>query len=527
MLVDVEPADYSEHVSTMSSVLTNKKLWASQYGDTSGTWSDWSTENGKINGMNGIYGCTVVFIVSTRGVYASHIWQVPVFVNEQNQPTATDYFHKQTFMALRDGVPNEVQSLVTLIGTDANKGVLHPDYNPQVHVVTPFASDGQTLEYSDRAYLLADMLTNLFAKEATIRNVWGYHRYNQAISTAEFGFLGRTIVEHDPLQYVIETPQGKYNAGRWRLWVENSLVWEEDYYHEYTQRLSQRDLEGDVCLVSNSSSESSTSSSSSTSTTFATSASKSTTSSSSSSKTSKTSSSSTPTITAYYQYDSKSDSAFCEVEGHEGSYQLKPSSSGVTSHQPCDWSTMPPTLATTPITAYTTYNDGTVGRCTDGQYGNANVNDIPTCTGSASVFSTNAAVASAFSSSAAAAEASQKADSGDCTIIHSDDLFGDSVSSTFYLYNLGTWADEGKVYKQEDGCGALDAWVWEKADDGTYKAGFDLSGFPGGCIERAIVSAGGPKITCNDLPGKNENMSKDDEAMWDKVKKARKSWGRR
>ena len=67
----------------------------------------------------------------------------------------------------------------------------------------------------------------------------------------------------------------------------------------------------------------------------------------------------------------------------------------------------------------------------------------------------------------------------------------------------------------------------KKADHGTYKAGFDLGGFKSGCVERAIVSAGGPKISCDELPGKNENFSGDDETMYNKVKEARKPWGKR
>ena len=93
-------------------------------------------------------------------------------------------------------------------------------------------------------------------------------------------------------------------------------------------------------------------------------------------------------------------------------------------HQPCDWSSIPPTGHHHSYHSLHDLYRRTVRRCTDGQYGNANVNDILTYTGSASVFSTNATVASAYTSSAAAAQASRKAESGDYTIIHSNNLFG-------------------------------------------------------------------------------------------------------
>lgn len=56
----------------------------------------------------------------------------------------------------------------------------------------------------------------------------------------------------------------------------------------------------------------------------------------------------------------------------------------------------------------------------------------------------------------------------------------------------------GSLKDEEEGCGALTAWEWNDADSDTPAyATFNLPlVFKSGCIERAIVSAGGPKISC-------------------------------
>lgn len=71
---------------------------------------------------------------------------------------------------------------------------------------------------------------------------------------------------------------------------------------------------------------------------------------------------------------------------------------------------------------------------------------------------------------------------------------------TFEIFSISGWATDGgsSLHTQEDGCGALTGWSWTAAtssdDEYVY---FNLPFFiNGGCVERAIVSAGGPKISC-------------------------------
>lgn len=70
----------------------------------------------------------------------------------------------------------------------------------------------------------------------------------------------------------------------------------------------------------------------------------------------------------------------------------------------------------------------------------------------------------------------------------------------FEVYNIQNWAlDHGSsLHNQENGCGALTGWSWTDATGSNLaKVYFNLPFFiKAGCVERAIVSAGGPKISC-------------------------------
>ena len=70
----------------------------------------------------------------------------------------------------------------------------------------------------------------------------------------------------------------------------------------------------------------------------------------------------------------------------------------------------------------------------------------------------------------------------------------------FETFNTEDWAtDDGSALrKQEDGCGVVTGWDWTDAasTDNVYVY-FNIDFFiKAGCIERAIVSAGGPKLSC-------------------------------
>lgn len=69
--------------------------WISQAGNAAATWYDFPLKINRFfvpKGVNGLYGCTSVVIISERGVYISHIWEVPVFIDPNENPTSDDFF---------------------------------------------------------------------------------------------------------------------------------------------------------------------------------------------------------------------------------------------------------------------------------------------------------------------------------------------------------------------------------------------------------------------------------------------------
>ena len=79
-------------------------------------------------------------IIAEKGVYTSHIWEVPVFIDPKENPTSDDYFKQNTFTAVYNGSATS-ESIHNLIGTDGSPGPLHAAYSPQVYVFSPFIDD--------------------------------------------------------------------------------------------------------------------------------------------------------------------------------------------------------------------------------------------------------------------------------------------------------------------------------------------------------------------------------------------------
>lgn len=214
----------------------------------------------------------------------------------------------------------------------------------------------------------------------------------------------------------------------------------------------------------------------------------------------------------------------CQCDGLDGFYPYLSSTSGQSNYNPCGYTTSPTTAPATSIPGFTTTeSDGDVVSCASSTYFNYVVNTIPTCAGATQVVSTVASIASLYSAaqassasvasvaSASAASASAAWASATavpmagCWIL-ADDGWGDSL---FQVYDINGWAGDGgsKLWDQENGCGwisgpggAFSGPVWETGIQTPFEGGtietesaiFGLSFFKGGCVERAVHSAGGP-----------------------------------
>ena len=221
----------------------------------------------------------------------------------------------------------------------------------------------------------------------------------------------------------------------------------------------------------------------------------------------------------------------CECDGLDGFYPYLSSTSGQTNYNPCGYTMSPTTAPATSVAPFTTTeSDGEVVSCASSTYYNYAVNMIPTCAGATKVVSTVSSIASVYSASVASsvsaasvvsvASASDAAwssaaavPSAACWII-ADDGFGDS---TFEVEGINGWAgpEGSSLWKQEHGCGVVSGAEFhtnrlsefEGRLRDTQWAYFGLSFFKGGCVERAVHSAGGPapgsgpgQIACQHVP---------------------------
>lgn len=221
----------------------------------------------------------------------------------------------------------------------------------------------------------------------------------------------------------------------------------------------------------------------------------------------------------------------CQCDGLPGFYPTMASTSGQTSYNQCGYTTSPKPFPTTSVPGFTTTESGgEVVSCATSTYFNYAVNTIPTCAGATKVISTVASIASAYSissasvasvesvsassaSSASAYSSAAAVPSAGCWILD-EDGFGDS---SFEIYGINGWAGEGgsKLWDQEDGCGIVSGGEFHDNDQSEFQgqlrttqtAYFGLSFFKGGCVERAVHSAGGPppgdgpgELACQHVP---------------------------
>ena len=241
-------------------------------------------------------------------------------------------------------------------------------------------------------------------------------------------------------------------------------------------------------------------------------------------------------VTAYFCYPYEDPDAGpappqCECDGLDGFHPYLSSTAGQSNYNPCGYTTSPTTAPASSVAPFTTtQSNGEVVSCASSTYYNYAVNTIPTCAGATKVVSTVASIASVYSASVASSvsaasvasvasvsnvawSSAAAVPSAACRIL-ADDGFGDSA---FEVYGINGWAGPGgsSLWHQENGCGIVSGGEFytngvsefEGRVRDTQYAYFGLSFFKGGCVERAVHSAGGPapgtgpgQIACQHVP---------------------------
>jgi len=239
----------------------------------------------------------------------------------------------------------------------------------------------------------------------------------------------------------------------------------------------------------------------------------------------------------------------CQCDGYPGKFIALPQTGGRV-YTGCDFTAQPNPSPTggTPFTA--TQANGEVVSCASSEYYNYIVNHNPKCAGSSKVISTVASIASAFSkdeaatvlkasvsrkaaqssrasvasvesaskasvasvasaaSAAASWEAAARVPRGGCMNFGDTEFGGD-----FAIYDINGWGGKGGIdlLNQLDGCGELGGVGWRPHESlfqgktqKTQILDFGLDFFKGGCVERAVKSAGGPSLKCQHFKGTDE-----------------------
>ncbi|KAL9073640.1 MAG: hypothetical protein Q9157_004670 [Trypethelium eluteriae] len=192
-------------------------------------------------GVKGLYGCTAVVIASNAGVFASYIWEIPIFRFRDGRPQTYEYFDANVFDVLADGNPTDAARSVgfrTLLGQGA---MLSDQMRPVIFIITPYTTDRErrVLERLGIATrfryqglvnrLAAQLRANIPSRKAP--QILGYERpVTEQTLDGESG-VGKAIVEVD--QALVEIRQGRRRIpgikGSWRLWYEEQIIFEQHY----------------------------------------------------------------------------------------------------------------------------------------------------------------------------------------------------------------------------------------------------------------------------------------------------------
>ncbi|KAI9372811.1 hypothetical protein BJX61DRAFT_542320 [Aspergillus egyptiacus] len=233
--VPSNPFQISRWMREIAKRLTSEGKWLDhEKDDTVGKWYPFIAAR-TAAGVKGLFGCTSVMIVSPKGVYASHIYEDPVFVQKGKdgyyRPTPDEYFQKASFDALITGSydgnehPESIEPINDLIGTNENPGPLHHTFQPKVFVISPFKQGKEgPLKFPERVQWLSDKFHNYLYPDGSSDN--GQKPSTIAYKAPAENFAenpnspdGKAIMEFSPIDHYERSPNGLRAIARWRLFA--------------------------------------------------------------------------------------------------------------------------------------------------------------------------------------------------------------------------------------------------------------------------------------------------------------------
>ncbi|KAL9090462.1 MAG: hypothetical protein Q9165_005223 [Trypethelium subeluteriae] len=257
-------ADPRRHVADLSASITEHDQWV-PHGDegltTTKDWSFGSSPFSSASGIKGVWGCTAVIVISSKGIFAAHIWENPAFIDDNEVEAEEENFWFYSYESLAFGAPSSGDRMPLSAGLEElaePDHMLNEAYNPAIFIFTPLtmlserAFEGilTDLRYEERIRRLSEALAGVVPSSEPPQ-VIGYARAENSDDTnsdelqpgRSSGFAGRAIVEADQEDFNVVDGHNIscFNnnlplIGAWRLWYEDHLVFQRDYYHPAAAR---------------------------------------------------------------------------------------------------------------------------------------------------------------------------------------------------------------------------------------------------------------------------------------------------
>lgn len=193
-------------------------------------------------GVAGLYGCTSLIVHSTRGVWISHLWEVPTF----NDPTITPAQQQLRFQQQVIDILGPGDGTVDFPGLTQYMGAgdpFSPDMHVQAVIITPrnrFNPVNGVLMYADMAHQIARTVTQLFGGNWDTGDngnlaapvIFGDYTPQSDSLSQEWTASGKAIFQYDPVQgRCISVWDGEpAQFAQLRLWLENRPSQLTDYY---------------------------------------------------------------------------------------------------------------------------------------------------------------------------------------------------------------------------------------------------------------------------------------------------------
>lgn len=191
--------------------------------------------------VTGLYGCTSLIIISTKGVWMSHFWENPSFIVPFDDPVEQQArFEQQVINILGPGDGNLFPGLTQFINSN---GPFSPDSNVQAIIVTPqdrYNPLPGIRMYENMVQQIAGNVTKLFGGNYNQGNhgtlsrpvIFRDYRPDSSPLSQRWSTTGKVLFQYDPVQArcINQFTGQPAQFAQERLWLESITPQVADSY---------------------------------------------------------------------------------------------------------------------------------------------------------------------------------------------------------------------------------------------------------------------------------------------------------